>query len=253
MSVLRLYPPPHERLPLRGLYLTHDLHRQGKTCLYTNFISSLDGRIALKENGAFRVPRAIANPRDWRLFQELAAQAEAMIIGTGYLRALARGAVENILHLEDDLRTWRRAQGLSPQPAAIVLSASLDIPPGLPFPLILITGKKAPQERLATLQEQGVQVLFAGEGGKVEPQALGELVPHLGFRSIYSAAGPGVLRLLLEAGLLDRLYLTLSHHLLAGDAFKTLLEGPPLDPPIALRLQGLAYDEGPGQWFVWFS
>ncbi len=253
MDVLRLYPPPAEKRPLKGLYLEHRLHRQGKTCIYTDFIASLDGRIALKEGGAFRVPGALANARDWRLFQELAAQAEAVIVSTHHLRARARGQARDILALDRDLRAWRAAQGLPPRPALLTISASLELPPGLPTPLTVITGGKAPPERAAALRSRGIQVLAVGEEERVTPEALAALLPTLGFRSIYSAAGPAILRLLAAGRVLDRLYLTLRHRLLGGEAFKTLIEGPPLLPPLSLTPRMLAYDPEGEQWFCLFT
>ena len=48
----------------------------------------LDGRIALPAAGrsSHQVPPAIANARDWRLFQELAAQADLLITSARYFR-----------------------------------------------------------------------------------------------------------------------------------------------------------------------
>ena len=46
-KVLRLFPAPHNEGALEGLYLEDDLGHAGfpeKPFVYTNFISSLDGR-----------------------------------------------------------------------------------------------------------------------------------------------------------------------------------------------------------------
>ncbi len=50
-SLLALYPEP-ERTALEGLYLSHDLRRcrrGGDPFVYSNFIASLDGRIAVAD------------------------------------------------------------------------------------------------------------------------------------------------------------------------------------------------------------
>ncbi len=50
-NVLKLYPSPTRELPLKGVYLGEDLRAQseklGKAFVYSNFITSLDGRIAI--------------------------------------------------------------------------------------------------------------------------------------------------------------------------------------------------------------
>ena len=78
------------------------------------------------------VPKKIANKRDWRLFQELAAQADIIISSGRYLRDWAEGRVQEILRVDDpeyaDLKEWRLAHNLSPQPDIAIVSNSLRFP-----------------------------------------------------------------------------------------------------------------------------
>lgn len=102
MSVLRLYPAPPEPTQLEGLYLKLNLHLQvevGEILIYSNYIASMDGRISLRDTstGRFIVPEAIANKRDWRLYQELAAQSDVMITSARYFRQLAKGEAQDLL------------------------------------------------------------------------------------------------------------------------------------------------------------
>jgi len=95
-DVLQLYPASHRQRTLNGLYLGLNLHRQaeiGDVLIYANYIASVDGRIAVRDEGSgeFVVPPAIANKRDWRLYQELAAQADVMLTSARYFRQLATG------------------------------------------------------------------------------------------------------------------------------------------------------------------
>ena len=51
-NLLRLYPIPGEETAFTGLYLAHQVHKLGTTELplvYANFLSCLDGRIALED------------------------------------------------------------------------------------------------------------------------------------------------------------------------------------------------------------
>ena len=77
------------------------------------------------------------------------------------------------------------------------------------------------------------------------------------YRSIYAVAGPAVFDTLVRAGILDRLYLTTTHQLLAGDAFDTLTRGKPLEPALNMQLSSLYLDmhapDGASQWFSVFE
>jgi len=207
-TVIRLHPQPSAECALRGLYLDESLHRRSgdaRPLIYTNFVSSLDGRIALedRQTGRSVVPGMIANPRDWRLFQELAAQADVLLASARYVRQLALGRAQDVLPLSDDpqfrdLHDWRRAQGLAPQPAVVILSASLDLPlaglcDGLEREVFVATGRGADDAASRVPEGAGVRLLRVGTSARVEGQALLDALGSLGFRSIYSIAGPGVL------------------------------------------------------------
>ena len=77
---------------------------------------------------------------------------------------------------------------------------------------------------------------------------------ELGYQTIFSATGPKVLHLLLAAGVLDRLYLTLANRLLGGQPFSTIVEGPLLVPPVGMTLSTAAFEpsglDGLGQLFL---
>ncbi len=61
------------------------------------------------------VPKDTSNPRDWRLYQELAAQADLFLSTGRYLRDWAEGNAQEILQMDNpkfaDLREWRIARG----------------------------------------------------------------------------------------------------------------------------------------------
>jgi len=257
-TLIQLYPTPALELPLEGLYLHHapnPYDMKAGAVVYTNFISSLDGRIAIEHpvNGSTNVPTSISNPRDWRLFQELAAQADVLVASARYIRELAKSQAQDDLPLSHDpefadLHTWRRERGMTEQPSVVILSASLN----LPFdqlarikdrPVYVATGDEAEPSAVASLENSGIEVLRTGTGDRVEGGRLIDALREAGFRSIYSIAGPGVLETLLSADVLDRLYLTHMHRLIGGASYDTLLEGEVLDPPSDLCLRALYYDQ----------
>ena len=277
-QVLPLYPRTSSAAPrsVRGLYLDPQLPllaaaaaRGGeRPLIYANFVSSLDGRIALGGDEAqAHVPRTLTTPADWRLFQELQAHADCFITHGGYLRSLAAGRLSDILQVglrkeSADLLAWRHAQGLTRQPAVIVVSHSLDfvLPPSLAQHgqrVAVVTTRDASTQRIERLRTQGIEVIVAAEPRQVGGRALMDVVHRLGCRRAYLEAGPTVLGAMLREGLLGRLYLTLGHRLLGGDAFHTLLNGSPLGGEGALRLEQLYLlsEDGDrdGQFFASFS
>ena len=255
-DLLQLYPPPTESLPLTGLYLDHPLHRiqADAPLVYSNFVTSLDGRIALPRPGqtSHGVPPEIGNARDWRLYQELAAQADLLITSARYFRQYASGEAQDHLPVGPadkfaDLCEWRLAQGMTAQPDIAIFSASLDIPEQSlrdysTRKLHVLTGAAADPERVATLQALGVQVHVAGKTNEVEGRAAIDCLHALGYQHIYVIAGPSVFHTLVTAGAIDRLYLTLAQRLLGGQDFDTLTWGSALKEVPSLKLRSLFFD-----------
>jgi riboflavin biosynthesis pyrimidine reductase len=256
-AILRLYPLPSQEVQLKGLYLGDNLrqyaHALDRAFVYSNFITSLDGRIAIAHptKPGMVVPDQIANPRDWRLFQELAVQADVLITSGRYLRDYVDGRAQEILRVYDDpqltdLKGWRNKNGLKPLPDLAVISGSLDFP--IPEVLaqsdrsiLVYTTSKADPQRRETMEAQMGRVIVAGEES-VEGQYLITSLSDLGYRMVYSATGPRVLHLLLAAGMLDRLYLTRTNRMLGGDPFSSIVEGRFLDPPVDFELVSAHYD-----------
>lgn len=266
--VARLYPPRAAPHALTGLYLAHDLRRRAlseRPFVYTNFIASLDGRISETVGGRRQVPAAIANPRDWRLYMELLAQADGVLTTARHLRAIAAGRQQEFMAIGHgefkDLGAWRQEHGLAPLPEVMVMSAALDIPAGigarLGAPLLVVTSEGAPSERIRRLRDGGVEVLACGAGPRVDTAVMLARLRQRGVALLYSVAGPSILHGLLAAGAVDRLYLTLAQRMLGGEDFDTMTGGPPLSPPPGFRLHELYLDAhapaGAGQLLMSFD
>ncbi|MGH8547456.1 MAG: RibD family protein [Methylococcales bacterium] len=255
--VQQIYPAPIQEKTLIGLYLEHAVHTLGtpsRPFVYANFLSSLDGRIALIDPHSEKpyLPEILTNPHDFRLFLELHAQADCLITHGGYLRALMSGALGNILQIgtsaaTSDLADWRKAQGLEKQPAIVIASASLDfsIPPSIQQhrqACYIATGREADPDRIRYWEKAGYRVIIAGPGQMVQGKSLVAELGRLGYRSIYLIAGPRMLDTMLRERQLSRLYQTISLQLLGGEAFHTLLPGPPLGSAGQMQLRQLYYD-----------
>ena len=272
IQVTQLYPQPGGQQPLQGLYLAHGLHELGsaeKPFIYGNFISSLDGRIAVAdgEDGEPYIPTSLANPNDWILFQELQAQADCFITHGGYLRSLAAGKLDNALQVglgEDDahLLEWRKQNGMQKQPGVVVLSASLNfpIPPSVrehKQAFHIVTTEGVDRTKVKIWRDKGFDIIMAGRGKYVEGEPLIGVLKELGFRSAYLEAGPILLANIMRASLLDRLYLTMPHHIVGGEHFHTMLTGGQLGQAGRLSLRSLYLDSGTdeqaGQFFACFD
>jgi len=255
--VLRLYPPPQREVDLAGLYLQAPVSGspdERSVCVYTNYIASLDGRIAVEDatTGRRGVPKQLANPRDWRLFQELAACADVLLVSASQARELIQGKTRDNLPVSADpayadLGEWRLQQGLPRQPAVVILSVNLNLPfeelsTVLRRPVYVATGRRVDAGAVRKLERTGARLLYAGEGKTVDGRRLVEQLVEQGFRNIYSIAGPAVLETLLRARVLDRIYLTQVHRVLGGDSYATLFEGPLLQPAADFALRALYYD-----------
>ncbi|MDZ7753351.1 MAG: dihydrofolate reductase family protein [Gammaproteobacteria bacterium] len=271
-ELMELYPEPGARRRLEGTYLAEDIHTLGspeRPFVYANFVTSLDGRIALADEPGDRshVPKYLTSARDFRLFQELQAHADCLVTHSGYLRALAEGRLGDILQVgissrARDIGEWRQARGLTHQPAVAIVSRSLDfpLPPSLAHhgqAVIIITGGDAPPRRVDYWRGQGYPVIASAPGALVDGAFMARTLGEMGYRRLYLLTGPRMLASTLADGVLARLYLTLNHRILGGEAFHTPAFGPELGDTGRLRMRSLHYDPGPpqatGQWFAAFE
>ena len=271
-NLLRLYPGPYQEIPLKGLYLEHRIHERGtgnSPFVYANFLTSLDGRIALEDidQGITYIPEHLTSKSDFRLFMELHAQADCLITHGGYLRALGEGRLGNILQIgtrpeHEDLAEWRLTNGLKPQPSVIIASASLDFPIHDSLlehdqEVYIATGKCADPDRVKQWRDKGFSVLFTGADKLVQGASLIHELDALGYRSIYLIAGPQMLDTIVRERQLSRLYQTITHQLIGGKDFRTLLPGPTLGPEGNMVLSSLYFDQNlpaeSGQFFTRFE
>ena len=254
MPIQQLLPKSNQ-LPHKNLYLNHNLRQfasQERPFIYANFVHSLDGRIAIPHptKPGLKVPENVANDRDWRLFQELAAQADLIISSGRYLRDWADGRAQEILRVDDpdfaDLRDWRESQGLKPQPDIAIISGSLNFP--IPDVLtangrhvIVFTTANPDPTRAAEIKAQAGDLYVVGKDS-VSGNKMASKMAELGYQTVYSAAGPKILHLLLAGKVLNRLYLTQVGRLLGGAPFSSILEGDLLETVVDAQLHTLYHD-----------
>ncbi|WP_129140884.1 RibD family protein [Modicisalibacter coralii] len=264
MPLLQLYPQTAAAHDLQGLYLDVPLGDAASDTpfVYSNFVTSLDGRVAVEDDaGQDRVPATVANADDWRLYQELAARADVLLIGGRYFRQLAAGHAQAPLPLADDpafadLHAWRREQGMRAQPDVAILSNTLDVT--LPETLraqgrrvwLFAPASRVTPEARARLADQGGEIvaLQAEPHADSAPRELDgrEVVRHLGrlgYRRLYSVAGPWSFGVMLREAIVDSLFLTLRLRLIGGERYQGLVEGKALPEPADFELASLYYQD----------
>ena len=266
-EVLQLFPPPTRARRLEGLYLNERMPPPAPgapALVYANFVSSLDGRIAVTDDdGVSRLPEGLTNPRDWRLFRELQAHADCLVTHGGYLRALATGHLGNVLQVGlgadgGDIARWRAAREMTAQPAVAIVSASLELP--MPTSLAahgqrvhVLTTEASRRDRRVALRQAGCDVVVTGPGPWVRSREAIDALAERGYRRLYLQTGPKMLEVALREGTLARLYLTIRHRIAGGERFDTMVGGGVLGESGRVRLGALYLDEACGQFFAYFD
>lgn len=236
MRLERLYPSPAS-VTARELVSGLDLGArapEGRPYLVLNMVASLDGKATLQDR-----TRGLSSEADRALFHELRTQADAVMVGAGTARAERYGRMVKTA----ELRERRMAEGLDPDPLAVVVSARLRLPPDLPL-------LADPESRVAIATASDGEV--EGARARIEYLRTGDDLPLLlarlrdehGVRSVLCEGGPTLNSHLLAAGLVDELFLALSPKLVGGAQALTIVAGRGLLEPAAADLVWLCKADG---------
>jgi riboflavin biosynthesis pyrimidine reductase len=214
---------PHEWLAeLRA----HERAPAGRPFTFLNMVASVDGRAALEGS-----TRALGSDADTLLLTELRALADAVLIGTGTVRAEGYGKLVG----NPDRIARRAAAGRPETPPAVLLSRSLD----LPWDAGLFAAADQPV-LVYTEAGGGAPPVAAPVEGVRLPQAtpaaaLADLRAR-GVAALLCEGGPRLNRALLAAGVVDELFMTLSPLLAGAVDAPRIVEGDDLPAAVGLRL-----------------
>ncbi len=200
-----------------------------------NMVASLDGKASVGGKAG-----AIGSQTDRTLMRSLRARADAVMIGAGTLRA------EKLrLDVPEELAKARASRGLEPQPLAVLVTTSGDVPLGAnlvgssPDNVLIVTSPEIPKERLASLSSHVLveivtkEMATAGEDTGLDlGRALEALKGRYGVGVLLVEGGPILNHSLVSSGLADELFLTLAPKVFGGEASEglTVVEGPLLRP-----------------------
>jgi riboflavin biosynthesis pyrimidine reductase len=189
--------------------------------LYSNFVSTIDGVVAIPS-----VPRSnalIADGSDGDRFVMglLRAFADAVLIGAGTLASSPKGTwlPEKVFPpAKDAFAELRRRLGRRERPEIAVLTGHGSVAPEHPLfasGAVVLTSD-AGATRLEGVLPEASTILTLGEETVIDPQLAVEALLERGHGTILCEAGPHTHGDLLASALVDELFLTVSP-LLAGD------------------------------------
>lgn len=196
--------------------------------VFLNMVVSVDGRAALDGRS-----RGLGDDADTLMFGELRVLPDAVMIGSGTLRAERYGRLVR----DPERRARRVAAGLEADPVAVLVSRGLDLPWDAPLfaapeqEVVVYTGQDGAEPPDVDARLDVVRLPDPGHRA-----ALAHLRSERGVRSVLCEGGPTLNGRLLADDLVDELFLTTAP-LLAGDTGEPgLVAGQALSPPAPLDL-----------------
>ncbi|HEX5468210.1 MAG TPA: dihydrofolate reductase family protein [Gaiellaceae bacterium] len=206
--------------------------------LYANFVTSLDGVTAIPALRQSNQLLAAGSEHDRFLMGLLRACADAILVGSGTLRGSprTRWTAEHAYPPAAELYAeLRRRRGRPPEPTLAVLSGTGRIDarhPGLTERALVLTSEQG-AARLGRRLPPSASIVPIGGRPALDPVVAAEALQAGGHDTILCEGGPTLFGALVEGGLVDELFLTLSPQLAgraAGELRLSLLEGAELLP-----------------------
>ncbi len=206
-----------------------------------NMVSTADGRATIAGRSG-----PISSPADRALFHGLRGTVDAVMAGAGTIRAERYGRIIP----SEEHRRERVERGLEAEPLACIVSGRLALEPDIPLladphsHVVIVTSSLASLPAAPGPRAQ-IDYIRAERDGRLDlPAAFEELRERFAVKSLLCEGGPHLNGQLLDAGLVDELFLSLAPTLAGGDpvdgeAPLRIIAGSPLDPPLELELLGL--------------
>jgi riboflavin-specific deaminase-like protein len=195
-----------------------------------NFIASADGRAAFHGRSA-----PLGDEADREMFHGLREQVDAVMAGTVTVGLERYGRLTR----DPERRERRVRAGRSPEPLLCMVTRSGRVPTEAPV-------FSAPESKIVVFGPSGtdvgpvaaqVDVVALDPGELTLTAALRLLRADFGVRSLLCEGGPTLFGRLLEEGLVDELFLTLSPSVTGGGSSPTIANGPELAELVPLELR----------------
>jgi riboflavin-specific deaminase-like protein len=205
----------------------------------TNFALTLDGHTTISGRSG-----QIGSEADTAMLVGLRMRAEAVMIGAGTMRAEGYGRVIG----DPEKRERRERQGVKPDPLMVIVSGRLDLPWDAPLfteghgeILIATAADEDPPETVTPVR------VFRRQGELDLAALMAHLRTECGIRGMLCEGGPRLHAELIEAGLVDELFVTHAPKL-AGGVGPGLISGL-AEEERGLELAWLLAEESTGELF----
>jgi riboflavin-specific deaminase-like protein len=203
-----------------------ELAHHDRPYVVTNFALTLDGQATIDGRSG-----RIGSDTDTALLQRLRTQVDAVMIGAGTLRVERYGRIVS----DPELRAWREGIGLDHDPLAVIVSGRLDLPWDAPLftdgggRVLIFSHSDVEAPRTATpvhIERHQDRVDLAA--------ALRHLRSECGVRALLCEGGPRLHAQLIDAGLVDELFVTHAPKLAGGDGPGLVVGLAELERPVEL-------------------
>jgi riboflavin-specific deaminase-like protein len=203
-----------------------DESREDRPYVLTNFVLTLDGRATI---GGVSGP--IGTKRDTEMLVGLRTRVEAVMIGAGTMREECYGRV-----VADPAKRERRTdEGLPDDPLMVLISGRLDLPWEAPLftegagEVLIFTASEEDPPATATAVE-----VVRHDGIVDLPAAMTHLRRERGVRSLLCEGGPHLHAALIQAGLVDEMFVTHAPKLAGGEGVGLVAGLPESERPVEL-------------------
>ncbi len=196
----------------------------GPDCPYTiaNFVESVDGRATFQGHSG---PLG-SDVGDRSLFHGLRETADAVLVGTRTLGNERYGRMTR----DPERRRRRAAAGLSPEPLAVTVTRSGEVPQDIPLfeesEARVVVFSQTPVDTANSAANVQVERIDPGE--MTLTTALRRLRVDHGVRVLLCEGGPAIFGALIEENLVDELFLTVTPRVIGGGTAPTITSGPGL-------------------------
>jgi riboflavin-specific deaminase-like protein len=200
----------------------------GRPYVIVNFVASVDGRATFRGRSG-----TLGDDGDRVVFHALREQVDAVLVGTGTLRAERYGRLVS----NPGTRERRQHRGRQPEPLACVVTRSGHVP----FDIPLFAEPEAnilvfsPSDVDAGSCAANVEVVRLDPGQLQFSSVLKHLYDLHNVRVLLCEGGPTVAGALLHEGVVDELFLTLAPKLTGGGLGPAITSGPELPELASLR------------------
>jgi riboflavin-specific deaminase-like protein len=238
----RLFPDPGPTTALDQVASLDLLSwgHQARPYVISNFVVTLDGRVTLEGRSG-----AIGSDSDTAMLVALRTRVDAVLIGAGTMRAECYGRIVR----DPAKRDRRERDGLPHDPLMVLVSGRLDLPWDAPLftagagqVLIFTASDEEPPETATPVQVERHrdQVDLVA--------ALDYLRREHGVRALLCEGGPRLLAQLIEAELIDELFITHAPKVAGGEGPR-LVAGLP-EGERTLGLAWLLHEPDTGELFA---